>query len=782
MEKTKVTLGIDLGSTSTRAVLGRHYVEEIKHKTPSVRFSPGDFSSSIYPFEPRGPVYLYEDDDPTRRPVSAKYAFYALVDASDELLEQYRLVEELIAGRGDIHFKKRLRKGLEELFTRIANLSHAICDEYDYEIGIIGLSVPSQWTLDFEDLYREIIVTTFGDCYRERMVFVYETEALGHFLCRDYMRKLLQPSDRSNQDGKTVRHEVLLFIDFGGHNANSCTFNIVYDENDQPSFYQISAPRGAGGGSEQWEYNVSQAAVRMLERERGQRLCSSAKREIYDDFNKKKCSLGPSFGRKVYLFRGFDENDQPLAVRIGPQSIEEHFDAAMERPLELARQRIEELSAIKDSKPRVIVSGGTSRHDGLKDKLRQMCEENEIEPPLFTDMWSIKCDSMKIAQGTAYAASNRITVEEFFRRGAAIGVQRQQHAARCENNPQGLWDNEAVFALSKERCVVWYSSLTGKDHLRLVCHPFYERERPPKNLAFYRCYDLLNLGMPTKGKWRIALSLTISEGEVILVMERHYTHWTDGSQPVHFNTVKLPLYYNGGENCIHVGRENEDNHEILDSVTQGYRSEKFEAKKQRREQRLAQHKDSGLGLRSTRSRGAGGLQIGATQVEEVSDINSSVGSQRETATPALFDDPVEQYVRQTLAETLSQEEEVDSVFRRANPAPGDTVDTLFASVSSAPPPPAFVDMRDVDLMTTASSSMGYFDQHVHGETPKPCSHEPNMPSSTSVSSYGSRASPYRRRGKLTPRPLKADPRTPQQSATRRTKRRSWSDVSPISPY
>lgn len=56
---------------------------------------------------------------------------------------------------------------------------------------------------------------------------------------------------------------------------------------------------------------------------------------------------------------------------------------------------------------------------------------------------------MKIAQGTAYAASNRITVEEFFKRGAAIGVQRQQHAARCENNPQGLWDNEAVFALSK---------------------------------------------------------------------------------------------------------------------------------------------------------------------------------------------------------------------------------------------------------------------------------------------------------------------------------------------
>lgn len=67
-------------------------------------------------------------------------------------------------------------------------------------------------------------------------------------------------------------------------------------------------------------------------------------------------------------------------------------------------------------------------------------------PPLFS--------SMKIARGTAYAAGNRITVEQFFERGAAIGVQRRQHGTNGGDNQQGYWDNEAVFALSKVRFVI----------------------------------------------------------------------------------------------------------------------------------------------------------------------------------------------------------------------------------------------------------------------------------------------------------------------------------------
>lgn len=177
------TLGIDLGSTSTRAVLGPHYVEETNRAVQSLRFAPGDFCSAIYPFEANGPTYLYEESDPMRRPVSAKYAFYALVVASDELLEQYPLADELVAGRDNQAFQQRLKRGLEELFIRIGRLTHAICDENDYEIDVIGLSIPSQWTLDFEDLYRSVIVKAFGARYRDRIVFVYETEALGHYLC-----------------------------------------------------------------------------------------------------------------------------------------------------------------------------------------------------------------------------------------------------------------------------------------------------------------------------------------------------------------------------------------------------------------------------------------------------------------------------------------------------------------------------------------------------------------------------------------------------------------------
>lgn len=146
---------------------------------------------------------------------------------------------------------------------------------------------------------------------------------------------------------------------------------------------------GAGGGSEQWEYSIVQTAVQMLQEDRGRRLTSSVKRKIFDDFNNSKRNLGPACTRKWYTFEGLDENRDAITVPFSPDTIERHFNAAMKRPLDLARERIEELKRVKDITPRVVVSGGTSRHEGLKDKLRRMCRENQIAPPLFTDEWNM---------------------------------------------------------------------------------------------------------------------------------------------------------------------------------------------------------------------------------------------------------------------------------------------------------------------------------------------------------------------------------------------------------
>ncbi|KAK8023860.1 hypothetical protein PG993_011926 [Apiospora rasikravindrae] len=549
MKKTKVTLGIDLGSTSTRAVLGTKYVEETNRDMQSQRFSAGDFSSSIYPFDDMGPIYLYEEPDPTRKPVSAKYAFYSLVNASDELLEQYPLVEELTSGRDDVAFQQRLRDGLEQLFMRLKSLIDAMCKRLRYEIDTIGLSVPSQWTLDFEDLYSSIIVEVFGQRYKNKIIIVYETEALGHFLCTKHSEDLLHPEDVTHGQG-SVSHDALLFLDFGGHNMNTCTFNIVYDRNDKPSFYLMSRPKGAGGGSEQWEYDIAQKAIERLERDKGRRLPPRVRQEILDDFNRSKARRGPTYDNRDYLFKSVERGTEPLVVSFDPETLSRYFDAALRRPLALARERIEELKGIRDIRPRVV------------HRLREMCEENGISPPLFTDTLSIKYDSMKIAQGTMYAASNRTTIEQFFARGAAIGVQRQPHAPRGDPNREGKWEYLADFLLSK---VAWEGNVTGTDRQKLICHPFYEVQNKQGNkLEHYRCYDLLELGQPLQGSWRIALSLTGRGDEMQLVMKRHHKSFK-ARRYRQFDTRTFPLFYNRGENCIHVGVEGEDNEELREA-------------------------------------------------------------------------------------------------------------------------------------------------------------------------------------------------------------------------
>jgi hypothetical protein len=64
-------LGIDLGSTSTRAYIRcvetaeYHHVYNPNRNNLSSRFEFGDFSSLGYPFDD-GPVYLGEDHDPSR--------------------------------------------------------------------------------------------------------------------------------------------------------------------------------------------------------------------------------------------------------------------------------------------------------------------------------------------------------------------------------------------------------------------------------------------------------------------------------------------------------------------------------------------------------------------------------------------------------------------------------------------------------------------------------------------------------------------------------------------
>jgi len=166
-----------------------------------------DFPSTIYPFD-AGPAYL-DEVSWTRPGMSGKYSMYCFAGASDELLEQYPLVRQITDRRGDKSLEYRLRRGVRGLFETIRQAAVAICQVEKLRITKIGLTIPVQWTLDFETSYREIVSQAFSDIDPAQIHFFTESEALARYLFRYHNREL---------DPTGKRYGSMMFLDFGGHN------------------------------------------------------------------------------------------------------------------------------------------------------------------------------------------------------------------------------------------------------------------------------------------------------------------------------------------------------------------------------------------------------------------------------------------------------------------------------------------------------------------------------------------------------------------------------------
>jgi len=152
-------------------------------------------------------VYLEEGEYETRQSISAKYVFYALAEISDTLLEQYPPVHQLNAKKRDPEFKAKLRRALAVLLSALQRRAMAVCRARKLRIAKVGLTIPMQWTLEFEEMYRGLVAEVF-EIPQEIIYFFTETEALARYLFK-YKATQMDP------EGK---HNTVLFFDFGGHN------------------------------------------------------------------------------------------------------------------------------------------------------------------------------------------------------------------------------------------------------------------------------------------------------------------------------------------------------------------------------------------------------------------------------------------------------------------------------------------------------------------------------------------------------------------------------------
>lgn len=254
-------LGIDIGSTSSRCGLLCPETKQIFHVESrnkdhsNCRYQPGEFSSNCYPFDD-GPVYLAAPD-PSRLSISAKYIFYALTNRSDQVLRQhiqdYPPAEALLRRSRDPAFRNRLRSGLVALLSTIREAVDYFCQVKHFSIQSIALTVPAQWTLEFETLYRDLVVEIF-EYEPDRIFFYTEIEGLAHTLITNHADELGL--------GDESPELITLFMDFGGHNMvcslehfcpglrltyivqNVGVYCILLCEDVGAGFYRLSKPAG----------------------------------------------------------------------------------------------------------------------------------------------------------------------------------------------------------------------------------------------------------------------------------------------------------------------------------------------------------------------------------------------------------------------------------------------------------------------------------------------------------------------------------------------------------
>ncbi|KAI8316434.1 hypothetical protein K4K61_007340 [Colletotrichum sp. SAR11_59] len=510
----------DIGSTSTRACVecpSRELCIEVENKdiskASSHKHDPGDYTSTGYPFDDDNEeVYLGEKTDPDRLAISLKYAFYVLSDVSDDVMSQYALIKPLRKRMNEEGFRKRLRQGLVDLFSKIWKQIEKLCKLERLRITTISLSIPAQWTDSsgkFTEVYEDIMREVIGAGSRDmEFCFVTETEALAHYLLKDHLEEL-------RRHGHRGEHSAFLFLDFGGHNMNGCIFNVVYGEDHEASFYRVGEAFGAGGGSEQWSYDVSELCIERTEGLTGRRMTAEKKQELVDKFDRFKDSLGPGFDdEKPFEFEG---------TIVSPEEIRHLFEKAHDKILKLAKRHIATLSKFKITDNTVVVAGGTAKHAGIKQRLREMCLKKGVSEPVFVNVdLCVRYDSVKIAKGAAYSASTKISIDDFLRQGAAFGIQRKAVGTGPGSGKNKYWEDTAEVLFSKKDALD-LNFATGCDEFKIICDPFFGRTGSSR-LFYDRCYDVLYIGKLKRGGSRITMSLEKRDGKDFAVLKSEWAH------------------------------------------------------------------------------------------------------------------------------------------------------------------------------------------------------------------------------------------------------------------
>ncbi|KAI0155242.1 hypothetical protein GGR57DRAFT_511691 [Xylariaceae sp. FL1272] len=557
-------VGIDFGSTTTRAVVYDRVQDKrynVENEEPScARHREGEFASIGYPFEPSSKenahVWLGNRPTPKRTGISLKYAFYLLADPQHNIGNEYDVVKPILDYKDDHQFCSRLEQGIRELFSRIRDRIQTLCNKHNFKLCSVMLSTPAQWDLDFEAVYRRLISQVFG-LKPSQISFITEIVALAQFMCKE------NPEFLVGQDEDTDR-ATSLFIDAGGHTCSTLIAKSVHQPASTPTFYACDDALAAPGGSEVWEYHVAKTCIALIEMEiePSRRFSAEDRQNLLDDFNHQKSWLlrtdKPETFTDTFTWRFFKRDGEKAEVRLGFEDVKHCFHQALQKPIALMSRKIQE-AAENSPDSRVIVTGGTSRHELFRSIVKNLCKASKLtNDPVFVAVdndWGIQYYNMRIAQGAAFAAAGLKTIQNFLE-GAVLCLQMRQGTKSSSNPTDQEWDSIATRLLANGHSEVVDTYLTGHDGVRLVGDPFDEGHNV---VPVKRCFNVLDLGIPLQGHWQFELTVIEPGGSTKLEFTARRRLKVKGRLQEAFNrSWVFPLHINRGTNTLHIGEEDQD--------------------------------------------------------------------------------------------------------------------------------------------------------------------------------------------------------------------------------
>lgn len=238
-------LSIDIGSTETRVVLvwrdganiQKQFIENLSDAHASLNAS-ANFPSRVLVQDDNPVKYIGNTLQVDREESSAKFIPYILAGKNEKLQEQYLILERLWSERRNVG-KELFQARLEEAFNQFLRfvltrtksaLETYNSDEKQIQIQMVAMTIPSQWDLTFEELYRRLFQRAFLQIFDDApqaatqdfvVVFHTEATALAHYIFHESSHEAALGGGMPGIRTILSKPNAQCLIDCGGHNAVS---------------------------------------------------------------------------------------------------------------------------------------------------------------------------------------------------------------------------------------------------------------------------------------------------------------------------------------------------------------------------------------------------------------------------------------------------------------------------------------------------------------------------------------------------------------------------------